>query len=365
MKNRHLLLPTLLLLCLNVFSQWKYPKAKKITTDVLITYDVTYEKPLTDIQKKSTRYMRKVVVAYSNNQLIEKTYSKQEEPENIMFIDYKTLKKYETYKYSINKILKKEDLKIGNSKTFIQKGLAKNINGVICDTYYILNNEKKAYTSKKFGIRYSKHLDSEGFLLQYGGVDKYLGDYTVAATKIEYKKLPKEIFDLSEYQLKTAKELEEYNAAKRKYESSRVVKVKKVGSTIPNFAVTTIEGKKITNKSIANKVTVLNFWYTTSLESKKVIPQLNKLKAKFRGKNVDFIAVALDEKSKIIRFIQRTPYRYDIIEKGKVLANKFTVKQYPSTLVIDKKGVIKYHKTGYNPALLDALSNTITQELKK
>ncbi len=364
LKYTKFILQLLLFLSFNIFSQWKYPKAKKLTKDVVITYKIKYDKPLSENQKLSTRFKKKIIVSFNNNQLIEKTFTTKIGNESIVFIDYNARKTYSTYKYSTKKILISEDLKVGATKTTLLKGLEQNVAGVICDIYSRPSSKKNVYTTKKFGIRYSKHFSADGFLLQYGGDDKYLGGYTVIAEKIEYKKLPAEVFNLDEYSIKTEEELKDFNSGRRtQKEDVKVVAARKIGSKMPNFNLRTVKGKNINNKNLSNKVVVLNFWYTTCIPCKKQISQLNKLKAKFKGKNVEFIAITLDDKTRITRFLQRYAFRYDMVEKGKWLASEFGIQKYPTNLIIDKKGVIQYYKTDAN--IFADMSAKITKELSK
>ena len=62
----------LFFVCTGIFSQLRYPTTTKIINDVVITYKVTYDRDLTEKEKKTTRFKKMIVVAFNNDALLEK-----------------------------------------------------------------------------------------------------------------------------------------------------------------------------------------------------------------------------------------------------------------------------------------------------
>jgi thiol-disulfide isomerase/thioredoxin len=121
----------------------------------------------------------------------------------------------------------------------------------------------------------------------------------------------------------------------------------KTGSSFTGFNEKDIEGKKFKLKELKEKVIVLNFWFINCSPCRLEIPELNEVVESFKdNKDVIFIAVALDEKSEIKEFLKRLPFKYNIIDRGASIASFYGISSYPTHVVVDKKGKVKFHTTG-------------------
>jgi peroxiredoxin len=202
------------------------------------------------------------------------------------------------------------------------------------------------------------------------GRDLTLGSYTVTASTIEYLKLPKKLYSLDKYVIKTREEYEldtnekreEYaeKKAERKQQESEMIDTK-----APRFSVRSINGKKFKSKDLADKIIVINFWFTNCPPCKKEIPQLNKLKEEFKDKNVVFLAFALDLEYKIDKFLKKNTFKYDIVEDARWITEKFDIKVYPTNIIINKDGAIAYYKSSYRADIYESMSYKINKLLKQ
>ncbi|MEO9571143.1 MAG: TlpA disulfide reductase family protein [Polaribacter sp.] len=356
----------LLSITCNVFSQWKYPNAENIKRDVIITYEVAYEKVLTEKQKKSPNYKKKIVVVFNKNKLIEKRFTNILNLEYFYIFDYNKEVSYNCRSYKNDKVAIKSKFRKGSTKVVLLDEPIENILGFPCQIYETtLKGEiKKIYTTKSFGLKYTKQFNTEGFLLKYSGISKYFGRYTVTAKNISYGKAPKSTYSIEGFTVRTKEEQKQY-IAKREEKGNKYKELakNKVGEKSPNFSFRTIDGRKIKSKDLLGKVVVLNFWFTTCPPCKKEIPDLNRLKKEFEGKDVEFLAIALDEEYKIASFLKKIPFTYEIVDSGSWLKSKFDVTAYPSNIIIDKKGVIQFYKVGYKSDIVKSMSYQINKYL--
>ncbi|MGJ8743120.1 peroxiredoxin family protein [Polaribacter sp.] len=367
MKKKYLQFFALIAFCFFISpinSQWKYPNADKIVEDVVITYKVEYDEPLTEEQKKSIRFQKGIIVYFNNDMLVEKTFTGKTGYTKMLIIDYNKGVYYSGNSYKTYKNLIVKDLITGNKDTKLESGIKENLLDISCDVYTKSTSTKKILTTKKFGIRYSKNYKCEGLLLKYMGRDISLGSYTVTATRIESLKLPKKLFSLNTYVIKTSEEQKRYNAEKKKEYDERKAQRKqleseKIDTKAPNFYVRSIKNKKFKSKDLKDKIIVLNFWYTGCPPCKKEIPQLNKLKDEFKDKDVEFIAFALDQEYKIAEFLKSNPFNYDIVEDASWEADEFEIKAYPTNIIIDKDGKISYFKSSYRSDIYESMSYKI------
>jgi thiol-disulfide isomerase/thioredoxin len=120
------------------------------------------------------------------------------------------------------------------------------------------------------------------------------------------------------------------------------------GEVLKPFKVTDITGTKISPKDWVGKIVVINFWFINCLPCRKEIPELNKMAIKYANNpDVIFIGIALDRKPSIDRFIAATPFAYHQVEDGEQYASLFKIHLYPTNVVIDKEGKVRFHSTGY------------------
>lgn len=367
-SKNSLLLFLLILMSFNAFSQWKYPNAKNIKDDVIISYEVKYDRELSEKEKESRRFKREVVVIFNENKLLEKTFSNTADFETSSLFDYEKEVGYRCLRQDTKKEAVSSKFRNPVKETMLQEGKVDTILGFPCQvsTTKVKGKFREIYTTKEFGLKYVKKYDTEGFLMKYSANDKYLGTYTVTAKKIFYKAVEETTYSLEGYTIRSKDEQEDY-LNKRKEVSSQAKEkaIEKIGKSAPKYTVRSINGKKLKSKNMAGKVVVFNFWFTTCPPCKKEIPQLNELKEKFKNKDVEFIAVALDEEYKLDPFLRQHPFTYDLVEDGRWVAEKFDIESFPSNIIIDKKGTIQFFKIGYKPNIVEAMSFEIEKLLKE
>jgi peroxiredoxin len=139
----------------------------------------------------------------------------------------------------------------------------------------------------------------------------------------------------------------------------------KTGMKMELFSAKDIEGYKIRPKDLEGKVVVLNFWFIACVPCLQEIPELNKIALSYANNpNIVFIAVALDNKDDLQRFIKSNPFAYHIIDDGREIAAKYEIKNYPASVIIDKEGKVKLHTMGYGPYTLADFTKTIEEALK-
>lgn len=139
----------------------------------------------------------------------------------------------------------------------------------------------------------------------------------------------------------------------------------KTGMKMELFSVKDIEGYKIRPKDLEGKVVVLNFWFIACVPCLQEIPELNKIALSYANNpNIVFIAVALDEKDDLQKFIKDNPFAYHVVDDGKEIAAKYEIKNYPTSIIIDKEGKVKLHTMGYGPYTLADFKKTIEDVLK-
>jgi thiol-disulfide isomerase/thioredoxin len=129
------------------------------------------------------------------------------------------------------------------------------------------------------------------------------------------------------------------------------------GTTLNELVIEDIDGNIHTLESLKGKVVLMNFWFIHCKPCVAEIPDLNELKTKFKDKDVVFLAVALDNKKSLDKFLEIHPFDFTIIPKGRELAERFKIPHYPYNVILDKTGTLHY--------VSDVLSLNITNRLKR
>jgi peroxiredoxin len=97
------------------------------------------------------------------------------------------------------------------------------------------------------------------------------------------------------------------------------------------------------------KVTVVHFWATWCAPCKVSFPKLQELYAKYKSEGLVVIGLSVDDDpSEIAAFAAATGVRFPVAwDKEADIAKQFQLKMMPSTILIDRAGVIRVEHAGY------------------
>jgi len=90
-------------------------------------------------------------------------------------------------------------------------------------------------------------------------------------------------------------------------------------------------------ESLKDKVIVLNFWFVKCKPCVAEIPDLNKIKEKYKDKDVVFFAITFDSKDILSEFTKKKSFDFTLIPSGFKTLQQFKIKEYPTTIIIDKE----------------------------
>jgi len=138
-----------------------------------------------------------------------------------------------------------------------------------------------------------------------------------------------------------------------------------LGTNAVEFSATDLKGKKYALTGLKGKIVVLNFWFVECKPCVMEMPELNELVEEFKGKEIVFLAIALNDKKQLKKFLKTTDFNYIIVPDGKSIANSYSVGGFPTNVIIDQNGIIQYVSTGIGPNNKANLLKAITNLLKK
>jgi peroxiredoxin len=79
----------------------------------------------------------------------------------------------------------------------------------------------------------------------------------------------------------------------------------------------------------------------------------------FQKEEVVFIALGLNKAEQMKKFLKKTPFNYQVVPDSKEVANQFAVDGFPTSVVIDQEGVIRYISLGVGPQNKEKLAEAI------
>lgn len=137
------------------------------------------------------------------------------------------------------------------------------------------------------------------------------------------------------------------------------------GKRPATFTAKDLEGNQYKLRELEGKVVVLNFWFVNCGPCRREIPELNKLTDEYKDSaNIVFLAIALDSKPEVEKFIEKFPFNYKIVNDGRYIADIYKVISYPTHAVIDKSGKVIFHTSGYGPSTIPWLRKSIVQAMQ-
>ncbi|SFL31173.1 TlpA family protein disulfide reductase [Pelosinus propionicus] len=120
----------------------------------------------------------------------------------------------------------------------------------------------------------------------------------------------------------------------------------KVGKNLPSFTLDSLAGNQVTVGN-TGRITVINFWATWCPPCLEEMPELEKF-AKKNQQKVQFYAVNLQEsQEKVSDFMNRYNYTMPVLlDKDGIVAKQFQITAIPTTIIVDKNGLIKHRQSG-------------------
>ena len=119
--------------------------------------------------------------------------------------------------------------------------------------------------------------------------------------------------------------------------------------------------KKVSLESLKGKVVYVDFWASWCGPCKQSLPEFNKMYKKYKDQGFEIVAINLDSNPKDgQKFLNEFPVDYTVLYDGKgTVAEKFNVQAMPSSVLVDKKGVLRLNHKGFKVSDIKRLNTAI------
>ena len=132
-----------------------------------------------------------------------------------------------------------------------------------------------------------------------------------------------------------------------------------IGKPASPFSVTDINGNNYSLERLKGKVIVINFWFVECKPCVMEMPELNKMVEKYKKKNVVFLGLAMNEKTKIEKFLKTTNFKYNIVPDAQQVVQDYGILSFPTHVVIDKDSKIAFSTSGLGETTMEDLDKVI------
>jgi thiol-disulfide isomerase/thioredoxin len=124
-----------------------------------------------------------------------------------------------------------------------------------------------------------------------------------------------------------------------------------VGQTVEIAALDLAHDREVRLGEGTAKVRVVDFWATWCEPCREQLPFLDRLATEYGPQGLSVTGVAFDEdRAAVERFLEHTPVSFQILwdKGGSALSGRLEVTRLPTTLVIDRRGVVRGVHLGFD-----------------
>lgn len=145
-----------------------------------------------------------------------------------------------------------------------------------------------------------------------------------------------------------------------------------LGKKLPDFKLKELSGIEISLDQLLGKPTLINFWATYCGPCIAEMPQLSRLKEKYKDK-MNFISITENNAitDRLKDFLKDKDFNFDVLESAEAYKRALKIETIPKNLFLDKNGVLKYIEGNYPigngsaPVDIDDEKNAFTKIIKE
>jgi thiol-disulfide isomerase/thioredoxin len=117
----------------------------------------------------------------------------------------------------------------------------------------------------------------------------------------------------------------------------------------PTFQLASMAGKPVSLDQYKGQVVMINFWASWCGPCREEMPILEKLHAKYKPMGFTMIGVNVEpDSAEAAKWLKATPVTFPILFDTKSEVSKlYAVQSMPSTVIIDRKGNMRWLHRGY------------------
>jgi peroxiredoxin len=140
-----------------------------------------------------------------------------------------------------------------------------------------------------------------------------------------------------------------------------------IGTMAPAFSLVDLNGRTISLEQFSGKVVFLDFWAPWCIPCRQELPELDKLRKKFRNDGLEVIGISIDPSEKnVAAFLRKVPLSVHIvIDKNNEVSDAYRVSSLPTGFIIGRDGIIQRIHKGFTMESIPIYETEIDAFLKQ
>ena len=125
----------------------------------------------------------------------------------------------------------------------------------------------------------------------------------------------------------------------------------RIGAPAPAFGLKSNSGKTVGLTDYKGQIVLVNFWASWCGPCRKEMPILEQLSRLYRGKGVALLGVNVEpDAGAASQWLKSTPVSFPILfDVDGNVSKLYQVEGMPNTVIVDRKGNLRYIHRGYSP----------------
>jgi peroxiredoxin len=123
------------------------------------------------------------------------------------------------------------------------------------------------------------------------------------------------------------------------------------GAPAPAFELNSNSGKPVSLADLKGQIVLVNFWASWCGPCRQEMPILEQLNHQYHNKGVALIGVNVEpDSAAATAWLKATPVTFPILyDVDSKVSKLYEVQGMPNTVILDRKGVVRYIHRGYSP----------------
>jgi peroxiredoxin len=139
------------------------------------------------------------------------------------------------------------------------------------------------------------------------------------------------------------------------------------GDPAPPFSLSSVSGDAQTLSQYKGQVVLVNFWATWCGPCQQEMPLLDQMYKKYKPAGFTLIGVNVDKTAPAVKeLLARKPVSFPVLlDPANQVSKAYHVDEMPSSVIIDRKGQIRYIHRGYKPGDENEYQDRIRQLIRE
>jgi len=140
-----------------------------------------------------------------------------------------------------------------------------------------------------------------------------------------------------------------------------------VSAPATDFSLSSLAGQPVSLSQFKGNVVLVNFWATWCGPCQQEMPLLDQMYKKYKPAGLTLLGVNVDKEAPAVKeLLARKPVSFPVLlDPENSVSRSYHVADMPSSVIIDRKGVVRYVHRGYRPGDENEYQDRIRQLIRE